>query len=253
MMVAWVLLVDGSSLREIQLGLSWVLLCPTVRHYWQSNHQMFFIDGVLFYKWMDLLDPRNLLVVRRVIPIRSKKPSRHHRAEMGQYHAGAPMDHVLMDILGPLSKTIVDAFFSRFGFYMEIHTDQWKNVMSNLFTVLCELLQITKTCTTRYCPCSNGQIERMNRTVLLRDKNFHDWDLYLPHISSGIQSTVNRSSGFTPDKLMLRREVYKPVHVWCRSSKSSFLDTGWICGLSGKDHEGNTWVVMEKSSCKCAL
>ena len=117
-----------------------------------------------------------------------------------------------------MAKTIVDEFFSRFGLCLEIHTDQGKNFMSNCFTVLCELLQITKTRTTGYRPCSNGQIERMNRTVLqmircLRDKNIHDWDLYLPHISSAIRSTVNRISGFTPNKLMLGREVYKPVHV----------------------------------------
>ena len=35
----------------------------------------------------------------------NKKPRRRRRAELGQYHAGAPMDRVMMDILGPLSKT----------------------------------------------------------------------------------------------------------------------------------------------------
>ena len=35
----------------------------------------------------------------------NKKPSRRRRAEMGQYHAGAPMDRVMIDMLGPLSKT----------------------------------------------------------------------------------------------------------------------------------------------------
>ena len=281
---------------QFELGLQ----SPAVRHYWQLHHQLFFVDGVLFYKWVDFLDPRNLLVVptslqEEVLQLNhdvkdsghvgqvntflrvkgafywfrmrsdvynyvktcakcntNKKPSRRRRSEMGQYHAGAPMDRVMIDMLGPLSKTprgntvilmlvdqftkwvecyplpdqsaelvaktIVDEFFSRFGLCLELHTDQGKNFMSNLFTVLCELLQIIKTRTTGYRPCSNGQIERMNRTVLqmircLRDKNIRDWDLYLPHISSAIRSTVNRSSGFTPNKLMLGREVYKPVHV----------------------------------------
>ena len=232
-----------------------------MRHYWRLHHQLFFVDGVLFYKWVDFLDPRNLLVVptslqEEVLQLNhdvkdsghvrqvntflrvkgafywfrmrsdvynyvrtcakcntNKKPSRWRRAEMGQYHAGAPMDHVMIDMLGPLSKTpkgntvywcllisspsgssvihylinrpswwrktIVDEFFSRFGLCLELHTDQGKNFMSNLFTVLCELLQIIKTQTTGYRPCSNGQIECMNRTVLhmircLRDKNIRD-------------------------------------------------------------------------------
>ena len=112
----------------------------------------------------------------------NKKSSRRRRAGLGQYHAGAPMDRVMIDILGPLTKTprgntvilmlvdqftkwvecyplpdqsaelvaetIVREFFSRFGLCLELHTDQGKNFMSNLFTVLCEMLQITKTRTT---------------------------------------------------------------------------------------------------------
>ena len=35
----------------------------------------------------------------------NKKPSRQRRAEKGQYHAGALMDRVMIDIFGPLSKT----------------------------------------------------------------------------------------------------------------------------------------------------
>ena len=112
------------------------LQSPAVRHYWQLHHKLFFVDGVLFYKWLDLLDPRNLLVMptslqEKVLQLNrgvkdsghvgqvdtflqvkgafywfrmrsdiydyvktrvkcntNKKPSRHHRAEMGQYHAG---------------------------------------------------------------------------------------------------------------------------------------------------------------------
>ena len=182
----------------------------------------------------------------------NKKPRRRRRAELGQYHAGAPMDRVMMDILGPLSKTprgntvilmlidqftkwiecyplpdqsaevvakaVVEDFFSRFGVPREIHTDQGRNFVSNLFTSLCSLLQIRKTQTTGYRPCSNGQIERMNRQVLqmlrcLREKNIRDWDTSLSQIAGAIRSTVNRSTGFTPNKLMLGREVNKPVDV----------------------------------------
>ena len=37
--------------------------------------------------------------------IRTRKPSRHARYEMTQFHAGAPMEKIHMDYLGPLPKT----------------------------------------------------------------------------------------------------------------------------------------------------
>ena len=117
-----------------------------------------------------------------------------------------------------VAKAIVEDFFSRFGVPREIHTDQGRNFVSNLFTSLCSLLQVRKTQTTGYRPCSNCQIERMNQQVLqmlrcLREKNIRDWDTSLSQIDGAIQSTVNRSTGFTPNKLMLAREVNKPVDV----------------------------------------
>ena len=179
----------------------------------------------------------------------NKKPSRKQKAKLGQYHVGSPMERVHLDILGPftksnkgntlillivdqftkwvecyplpdqsaelVAKTMVDEFFSRFGCPLEIHTDQGKNFMSNLFSNLCGLLQIAKTRTTSYHPQGNGQVERVNRTLLqmircLRDKNIRNWDLYLPQLSGAIRATRNRSTGFTRNKLMLGREVFKP-------------------------------------------
>ena len=192
----------------------------------------------------------------------NKNPRRQRRAELGQYHVGAPMDRVMIDILGPLSKTphgntvilmlidqftkwiecfplpdqsaelaaktIVDEFFTRMGTPLEIHSDKGSNFVSNLFSTLCVLLQITKTRTTSYRPCSNGQIERMNRQVLqmircLRDKNIRDWDSYLPHIAGAIRATVSRSTGFTPNKLMLGREVYKSADLLFGTDKANHV------------------------------
>ena len=116
------------------------------------------------------------------------------------------------------AKSLVDEFFARFGCPIEIFSDQGKNVMSNLFNELCNLLQITKKRTSPYHPMSNGQTERMNRSILqavrcLTEKRVTDWDLYLSQIGGAIRSTVNRSTGFTPNKLMLGREVFKPVDL----------------------------------------
>ena len=125
-----------------------------------------------------------------------------------------------------VAKIIVYDFFTRMGTPLEIHSDKGSNFVSNPFSTLSVLLQITKTCTTNYRPCSNGQIEHMNRQVLqmfvfLRDKNIRDWDSYLPHIAGAIRATVSRSTGFTPNKSMLGREVNKSADLLFGTDKAN--------------------------------
>ena len=124
----------------------------------------------------------------------NKKPRQKGKAELGVCHSGAPMGRVHIDILGPfpksdksnvyilmlvdqftkwlecfpipdqnattIAKTVVEHFISKFGCPLQIHTDQGRNFEGNLFTQICQLLQITKTRTTPYHPSSNGQVER---------------------------------------------------------------------------------------------
>ena len=107
--------------------------------------------------------------------------------------------------------------FGRLGYPLEIFTDQGRNFESDLFTAICKLLRIHKARTTPYHPSSNGQVERFNRTlmdaVLCFVKDQSEWDLYLPQISAAMRSSINRSTGFTPNRLMLDREVVTPLEL----------------------------------------
>ena len=72
-----------------------------------------------------------------------------------------------------------------------------------MFKEVCDLLKIVKTRTTPYRPSANGQVERMNRTILQILRCFiqgqqEDWDLHLATVGMAIRSTVNRQTGFTP-------------------------------------------------------
>ena len=83
---------------------------------------------------------------------------------------------------------------------------------------VCDLLNIVKTRTTSYCPSANGQVERMNRTILQILRCFirgqkEDWDHHMATVCVAIRSIVNRQNGFTPNFLMLWREVLYPIDL----------------------------------------
>ena len=186
---------------------------------------------------------------------RSKHLRRKNKQPLSELTMGAPMEKVHIDILGPLPKSLknnmyilvivcqfskwielvplpdqqaetvaramVDNVFSRLGCPQIIFSDQGSNFNSGLFAELCDRLGITKLRTTAYRPSSNGQVERMNRTiaqairaVLLSNSEKQDsWDDRLQLIAGAMRSCVNRSTGFTPNFLMFGREVMQPLEL----------------------------------------
>ena len=99
-----------------------------------------------------------------------------------------------------------------------IHSDQGQNFVGNIFSHLCQLLEIVKTRTTPYRPCSNGQVEGYNSVILqtircyLKGKQ-KNWDQNLQQLAGAIRSTENRHTGYTPNMLMLGREVIQPIDL----------------------------------------
>jgi len=183
---------------------------------------------------------------------RNKKANRNARCHMTQFHASAPMERVHLDFLGPLPETkfgnvyvlmmvdqftqwveyiplpsqtaevtaraAVNEFCTRFGFPFHIFTDQGRNFESNLFKAICDLLHIQKTRTTPYRPGANGQVERFNRTLMnavrcFVSKQQGNWDENITQFTGAIRSFVNRSTGLSPNQVMLGRKVNSPVDL----------------------------------------
>ena len=81
-------------------------------------------------------------------------------------------------------------------------------------------------------PSAHRQVERFNRTLIdavpcFVDKSEDNWDEHLSHLAGAIRSSVNRSTGFTPNKLMLGREVNLPADLVFRPPDAA----------NGEDHE----------------
>ena len=102
-----------------------------------------------------------------------------------------------------VARTLVSEFIGRFGCPLELHSDQGRNFESRMFKEVCDILKIAKTMTIPYRPSANGQVERMNRTILqilrccIRGQQ-EDWDIHLVTVDMAIRSTVNSQTGFTP-------------------------------------------------------
>ena len=221
------------------------------------------------YYWHGMSDDVKRYVTGCPTCNRNKKASKKAKGHLTLFHAGSPMERVHLDFLGPLTKTkrgnsnilvmvdqftkwvecvalpnqtaeetaraAVNEFFSRFGFPFQIFTDRGTNFESNLFQHICDRLQIHKARTTPYRPSSNGQCERVNRTLMDAVRCFASriptmWDEYLPQLAGALRSAVNRNTGFTANMLMLGREVNVPADLVFPSPEQEKQDVNEFVG-----------------------
>ena len=123
----------------------------------------------------------------------------------------------LMDAEAPTCmRVLYNQFFARFGLPRQLHSDQGKNFESKLFHELCNLAGISKTKTTPFHPQSDGQTERMNRTLLqmLRATTQDDpqnWPHRLDTVMAAYRMTPHKVTGISPNLAMLGREVLLPA------------------------------------------
>ena len=202
--------------------------------------------------WFQLLSDCRDFVRTCATCSRNKKPCQKARGPLGTYHAGAPLERVHLDILGPLpvsdagntcilviidqftkwvecyaipdqkaeaiANKFVEDFVAHWGCPQQLHTDQGRNVDGNLIRSVCDLLRVKKTRTTPYHPASNGQVERYNRTILQMVRCFlegkaRQWDRHLPVLAGALRTVPHKQTGYSPNMMMLGREVSQPEDV----------------------------------------
>ena len=183
---------------------------------------------------------------------KAKNYTNKPKAQMATYRAGAPMERIALDILGPLPSTrsgnkyilVVADYFTkwteafpiqnieaetvarilvtevlcRFGLPRQIHSDQGTQFESRLFKEMCTLFDIDKTRTTPCHPQSNGLVERFNRTILGMLTKFvstdrDDWDEKLPFLMMAYRSSEHDTTGYSPNRMMLGRETELPIDL----------------------------------------
>jgi transposase InsO family protein len=131
-----------------------------------------------------------------------------------------------------VADKLVTEFICRFGSPYRIHTDQGRELVSDLFSEVCSSLGIAKSHTTPYHSQSDGMIERFNGTLqqmltIFVDGNTTNWDDHLPYLMMAYRATVHESTKCTPKLIMLAREIILPIDVMTGSLPVP--DTNHLC------------------------
>ncbi|XP_033759501.1 uncharacterized protein LOC117341748 [Pecten maximus] len=140
--------------------------------------------------WYGMSDSVEQYVASCKVCNHNKRPSRKPRAELGTCHAGYPMERIHMDILGPLPV-------SRDG-------NKYILMLVDQFTKWLECFPL---------PCQNA--ETVAKTAVdgfsMRQSA---WDLHLQQLAGSIRADQHRQTGFTPNRMMLGREVGQPLDLF---------------------------------------
>jgi hypothetical protein len=204
------------------------------------------------YYWFELKEDVKVWIAKCDSCAANKAAIPHPKAPLGTIPVSAPLDRLFTDILGPLPETprgnryvllvtdhftkwveifpipdqtaqtcasvILNEVISRYGCPYDLHSDQGRNYESEIFAELCRMLGVRKTRSSPRHPQCNGQAERFMRTLVtmikayIKDEQLN-WDLNLGCLAGAYRASVHDATGFTPNYLMLGREVRTPAEL----------------------------------------
>jgi len=117
-----------------------------------------------------------------------------------------------------VARALMVHVFSRFGAPRQLLSDRGSEFESEMFSELMNWMEIDKLRTTVFKPSTNAVVERFHRTLnsmLAKSisESQRDWDERLPLVLAAYRATSHSSTGFTPNRLFLGREVRLPVDL----------------------------------------
>ena len=120
------------------------------------------------------------------------------------------------------AKSIAKKFFEKvicvYGAPKRLLSDNGTGFTSALFKELCSILNIRQIFSPSYSPTSQGQVERMQRSIvqLLRhyvNQKQTNWDAFLPQITWALNTSENQPLGFSSYLLLFGRMPTFPSEI----------------------------------------
>ena len=114
------------------------------------------------------------------------------------------------------AETLRIGYFGLFGAPAYLVSDQGKAFTGHVITHLCELYGVQKLRTSPYHAQTNGQVERMNQTIIcmigkLEEDRKACWSEHLPELLMAYNATRSAVTGYSPYYLLFGRRPRIPV------------------------------------------
>lgn len=197
---------------------------------------------------------------KNCIACQKSKVQRHTMSELGQFLPSNRLEHIHLDIVGPLAtspeghrylltildrttgwpeaiplqqisaeiiaKSLYENWIVRFGCPGRITTDQGRQFESDLFINLAKLLGIEKIRTNSYHPQSNGLVERWHRSLKTalraRLNNTPNWYQQLPTVLLGLRSVPRADTGVSAAELTYGTKLKLPGDFYDSSEAKKY-------------------------------
>ena len=114
------------------------------------------------------------------------------------------------------AETLRNGYFGLFGAPAYLVSDQGKAFTGHVITHLCELYGVQKLRTSPYHAHTNGQVKRMNQTIIrmigkLEEDKKACWPEHLPELLLAYNATRSTVTGYSPYYLLFSRRPRIPV------------------------------------------
>ena len=114
------------------------------------------------------------------------------------------------------AETLRIGYFGLFSAPAYLVSDQGKTFTGHVITYLCELYGVQKLRTSPYHAQTNGQVERMNQTIIhmigkLEEDKKACWSEHLPELLMAYNATGSTVTGYSPYYLLFSRRPRIPV------------------------------------------
>ena len=202
-----------------------------------------------FY-WPKMEEDIHYFITKLCSCVKKKKPHIQKVAQMQTFTSSSPLELVSVDFLhldpsgryqyllvltdhfsrftkayattNKSAKTAADCIYNDFmmcyGIPEKILSDQGKEFENKLFHRLATLSGVKKLRTTPYHPQTNGQVERMNQTIInmlkcLPEQYKSQWHLHINKLVHAYNCTKNASTGYSPYFLLFGRHPKLPIDL----------------------------------------
>ena len=154
--------------------------------------------------------------IEETVPLR-KEPVIRNVMVMQDHFSKYVAAYVVKDQMAcTATEMLRNGYFGLFGAPAYLVSDQGKAFTGHLISNLCELYGVQKLRTLPYHAQTNGQVERMNQTIirmigkLEQDKKAH-WSEHLPEMLAAYNGTHSAVTGYSPYFLLFGRKSRIPV------------------------------------------